>query len=126
MRLDAFAPAMVNLYLHVGPVGADGYRPLSSLMVFADVGDRLAIQPADAPEFVVDGPFAAAAPHDDDNIVIRAVQALLLAAHEPQALAAAREHMKGAGIAVDEADGAMAVRDPWGTRIRLTGRRVTP
>ena len=44
MARSAFAPAKVNLFLHVGPVGADGYHPLSSLMVFADVGDTLSIQ----------------------------------------------------------------------------------
>ncbi|MCA6231534.1 MAG: 4-(cytidine 5'-diphospho)-2-C-methyl-D-erythritol kinase, partial [Phenylobacterium sp.] len=36
MSASAFAPAKVNLYLHVGPPGADGYHPLDSLMVFAD------------------------------------------------------------------------------------------
>ena len=36
-----FAPAKVNLFLHVGPLGADGYHPLCSLMAFADIGDRL-------------------------------------------------------------------------------------
>ena len=29
-----FAPAKVNLFLHVGPLGPDGYHPLASLMVF--------------------------------------------------------------------------------------------
>jgi 4-diphosphocytidyl-2-C-methyl-D-erythritol kinase len=39
MRLDAFAPAKVNLFLHVGGPDAAGYHPISSLMLFADVGD---------------------------------------------------------------------------------------
>jgi 4-diphosphocytidyl-2-C-methyl-D-erythritol kinase len=38
---EAFAPAKVNLYLHVGPARADGFHPIASLMAFADVGDRL-------------------------------------------------------------------------------------
>ena len=42
------APAKVNLYLHVGPPGADRYHPLSSLVVFADVGDRLNHVPTSA------------------------------------------------------------------------------
>ena len=43
----ALAPAKVNLFLHVGPVDAAGYHPLSSLVAFADVGDRVTVQPAD-------------------------------------------------------------------------------
>lgn len=70
------APAKVNLYLHVGPPGADGYHPLSSLVVFADVGDRLSLRPADAFGFEVTGPFAPALAGEADNLVVRAVRAL--------------------------------------------------
>lgn len=53
------APAKVNLFLHVGPVGPDGYHPVASWMVFADIGDRLVAAPAPVWSFVVDGPFGA-------------------------------------------------------------------
>ncbi len=53
------APAKVNLFLHVGPPGADGYHPLVSLAVFADVGDRVAVERADAFRLETTGPFAA-------------------------------------------------------------------
>lgn len=75
MRLSAFAPAKVNLFLHVGGPDAEGYHPISSLMVFADVGDRVAIQPSDAPGFETSGPFGAAIPSDADNLVVRAARA---------------------------------------------------
>ncbi len=75
MRLSAFAPAKVNLFLHVGAPDAEGYHPISSLMVFADVGDRVAIQPSDAPGFETSGPFGAAFPSDADNLVVRAARA---------------------------------------------------
>jgi 4-diphosphocytidyl-2-C-methyl-D-erythritol kinase len=75
MRLSAFAPAKVNLFLHVGGTDAEGYHPISSLMVFADVGDRVAIQPSDAPGFETSGPFGAALPSDADNLVVRAARA---------------------------------------------------
>lgn len=75
MRLSAFAPAKVNLFLHVGAPDAEGYHPISSLMVFADVGDRVAIQPSDAPGFETSGPFGAAIPSDADNLVVRAARA---------------------------------------------------
>ncbi len=74
--LAAFAPAKVNLFLHVGTARADGYHPISSLMVFADVGDRLSAEPSDGLELVIEGPFAGHAPADESNLVLRAVRAL--------------------------------------------------
>ncbi|HJV42901.1 4-(cytidine 5'-diphospho)-2-C-methyl-D-erythritol kinase [Caulobacter sp.] len=75
MRLSAFAPAKVNLFLHVGGPDAEGYHPISSLMVFADVGDAVMIQPSDAPAFETSGPFGAGVPAGDDNLVLRAARA---------------------------------------------------
>ena len=74
---EAFAPAKVNLFLHVGPLRPDGFHPISSLMVFADVGDRLRIEPAARFALEVDGPFRGHAPAGDDNLVLRAARALL-------------------------------------------------
>lgn len=75
MRLSAFAPAKINLFLHVGGPDAEGYHPISSLMVFADVGDQVNIQPSDAPAFEVSGPFGGEIPADGGNLVVRAAQA---------------------------------------------------
>lgn len=74
MRLSAFAPAKVNLFLHVGGPDVEGYHPISSLMVFADIGDQVNIQPSDAPAFETSGPFGRAIPDGDDNLVVRAAQ----------------------------------------------------
>jgi 4-diphosphocytidyl-2-C-methyl-D-erythritol kinase len=79
----AFAPAKVNLFLHVGPPAADGYHPLCSLMTFADVGDRVTALAADAPGLAVRGPFADGAPPGPDNLVLRAAGALFAAARRP-------------------------------------------
>ena len=85
MRLSAFAPAKVNLFLHVGPPAPDGYHPVCSLMTFADVGDKLAISASDHPDFAVDGPFADCLDdHGDGNLVMRATKALLARARGPQ------------------------------------------
>lgn len=84
MRLTAFAPAKINLFLHVGAPGADGYHPLCSLMVFADVGDRLALQDADALSVRVHGAFADKLAGEGDNLVLRAARALLARARGPQ------------------------------------------
>lgn len=76
----ALAPAKVNLFLHVGPLDADGYHPLASLVAFADVGDRISIAPADTLSLTVTGPFAAGLDGEGDNLVLRAVRALAAAA----------------------------------------------
>ncbi len=82
MTLSRLAPAKINLFLHVGPLQSDGYHPVSSLMVFADVGDRLTIAPADYPGFEADGPFAANL-GDGLNLVERAWGALAERAKAP-------------------------------------------
>ena len=41
MATEAFAPAKINLTLHVTGRRADGYHLLDSLVAFADVGDRI-------------------------------------------------------------------------------------
>jgi 4-diphosphocytidyl-2-C-methyl-D-erythritol kinase len=80
MRLERFAPAKVNLFLHVGPLGEDGYHPISSLMTFASVGDRVRIDPAREMSFAVEGPFAAELAGDGaSNLVVRARDAMLAA-----------------------------------------------
>ena len=72
----AFAPAKVNLFLHVGGPGADGYHPLCSLMVFADVGDRLTAAPAASLDLQLQGTFAGELSAGPDNLVMRAAAAL--------------------------------------------------
>lgn len=81
----ALAPAKVNLFLHVGAPGADGFHPLCSLMAFADVGDEVAVYDADALELRVGGPFAHGLDGEGDNLVLRAARALVAAARRPVA-----------------------------------------
>ncbi len=66
------APAKINLYLHVGAPEANGYHPLQSLVVFADIGDRLALR--DQPGLAITGPFAAHLSNGDDNFVLKAAR----------------------------------------------------
>ena len=82
--VPALAPAKVNLFLHVGPLDADGYHPLASLVAFADVGDRLSVAPADSLSLTVTGPFAGGLTGEGDNLVLRAVRALAAAAGLPE------------------------------------------
>ncbi|MDI1365701.1 MAG: 4-(cytidine 5'-diphospho)-2-C-methyl-D-erythritol kinase [bacterium] len=83
MRHTAFAPAKVNLFLHVGRPDDEGYHPISSLMVFADIGDQVSIQASDAPGFETTGLFGADIPAGDDNLVMRAARAFHTATPGP-------------------------------------------
>lgn len=77
--ITEFASAKINLTLKVGPLGHDGYHPLESLVVFADVGDRLRIAPAPGLTLTTAGPFGDALGAAADNLVLRAARALLAA-----------------------------------------------
>lgn len=74
--VSAFAPAKVNLTLHVTGRRADGYHLLDSLVVFAEVGDRVTVRPADGLSLDITGPQAAALPAREDNLVLRAAQVM--------------------------------------------------
>jgi 4-diphosphocytidyl-2-C-methyl-D-erythritol kinase len=75
----------VNLFLHVGAPGADGFHPICSLMAFADIGDRVSTFEADALELRVVGPFARDLAGDGDNLALRAARALIAEARRPVA-----------------------------------------
>lgn len=67
-----FAPAKINLTLHVTGRRDDGYHLLDTLVAFAPVGDRLTIQPGNILSLTVEGPETAGVPADMDNIALRA------------------------------------------------------
>jgi 4-diphosphocytidyl-2-C-methyl-D-erythritol kinase len=75
--VTVFAPAKVNLYLHVIGRRADGYHLLDSLIAFADIGDRITAAAAETLSLTVGGPEAdALAGLGDDNLVLRAARYL--------------------------------------------------
>jgi 4-diphosphocytidyl-2-C-methyl-D-erythritol kinase len=75
--VTAFAPAKVNLYLHVTGRRDDGYHLLDSLVAFVDIGDLLTAEPAKSLSLSVDGPEAVnLAGVGDDNLVLRAARLL--------------------------------------------------
>lgn len=108
-----FAPAKVNLFLHVGPPRADGFHPIASLMVFADVGDALRLEPADRFCLRVEGPLAAGVPTGEDNLVLRAARALFARAGvaEPAlSLALDKQLPAEAGLGGGSSDAAATLR----------------
>lgn len=74
MTIEAFAPAKINLTLHVTGQRADGYHLLDSLVVFADIGDRLWCAPGPDMRLTVTGPFADGVPQDARNLVWQAAE----------------------------------------------------
>ena len=110
--LRAFAPAKINLWLHVTGRRPDGYRELDSLVAFADVGDRLSAAPAQELTLTVSGPFAAALDAGADNLVLRAARSLAAHCGIP-AQAALHLHKNlpvASGIGGGSADAAAALR----------------
>jgi len=74
MTTEGFAPAKVNLALHVTGVRDDGYHLLDSLVVFAQIGDRLTFTSAPDMQITVDGPFAKGVPCDARNLIWQAAE----------------------------------------------------
>ena len=74
--MEELAYAKLNLALHVRERGADGYHRIETLFAFAEHGDRLSVARADGLTLAVGGPFAAAVPHGEDNLVLKAARLL--------------------------------------------------
>jgi 4-diphosphocytidyl-2-C-methyl-D-erythritol kinase len=69
---SVFAPAKINLALHVLGRRHDGYHELDSIVAFANVGDWLRFTPDSGFRLTADGPFAAALPEASGNIILKA------------------------------------------------------
>jgi 4-diphosphocytidyl-2-C-methyl-D-erythritol kinase len=77
MPVTVFAPAKINLYLHVTGRRADGYHFVDSLVAFANIGDRLRAEPAASLSLDIGGPEAAGlGSNGDENLVLRAARLL--------------------------------------------------
>ena len=106
--VEVFAPAKVNLTLHITGQRDDGYHLIDSLVVFGPVRDRLIIQDGKMLSLTVEGPEAAGVPADMSNLALRAAEigsegrgaSLLLEKHLPAA----------SGIGGGSADAAAALR----------------
>ncbi|MGH7045392.1 MAG: 4-(cytidine 5'-diphospho)-2-C-methyl-D-erythritol kinase [Stellaceae bacterium] len=113
MTEAGFAPAKINLYLHVTGRRPDGYHLLDSLVAFTDIGDRVAASPAASLSLGLGGPQAAAlATLGHDNLVLRAAR--LLADHAGIASGAALHLEKtlpvASGIGGGSSDAAATLR----------------
>lgn len=106
--VEVFAPAKINLTLHITGQREDGYHLIDSLVVFAPVRDRLVIRDGNILSLTVEGPEAAGVPADMNNLALQAAEifadgkgaSLLLEKHLPAA----------SGIGGGSADAAAALR----------------
>ncbi|MBI2717720.1 MAG: 4-(cytidine 5'-diphospho)-2-C-methyl-D-erythritol kinase [Rhizobiales bacterium] len=111
-----FAPAKINLALHVLGRRADGFHQLDSIVAFADVGDELRFTPAAEFSLTVSGPFATALPTTASNIILRArTAAERIATARGRKLPGAAIHLVknlpvASGIGGGSADAAAALR----------------
>jgi len=106
--IEVFAPAKVNLALHVTGRRADGYHLLDSLVAFAPVGDRLRLEPAAGMALRVSGPEGAGVPEGPENLVLRA--AALLPPGQGAAISLEKHLPPASGIGGGSSDAAAALR----------------
>jgi len=126
VTVSAFAPAKINLYLHVVGRRADGYHLLDSLIAFADIGDCVSAAPADSLSLTVGGPEAGAiAGLGEDNLVLRAARLLAAEAGRRGGRGGAALHLDkqlpaASGIGGGSSDAAATLRALdclWDTRL---------
>lgn len=106
MTYEVFAPAKINLTLHVTGQRADGYHLLDSLVAFASIGDRLRFAEDGALSIAVTGSFADGVPTDQRNLVWRAAKQANIATH----ITLEKNLPHGAGIGGGSADAAAVLR----------------
>jgi len=81
------AAAKLNLALHVRGRLPDGRHAIETVFAFCVDGDRMTADPADVLTLKASGPFASELPDSDDNLVLRAAQALRETADVPHGAA---------------------------------------
>jgi len=108
MTVKVFAPAKVNLTLHVTGQRDDGFHLIDSLVAFGPARDRLTIRSANALSLTVKGPEAAGVPTDASNLVMRA--AAIFAQGRGAEMKLEKDLPAASGIGGGSADAAAALR----------------
>ncbi|MGZ2411320.1 4-diphosphocytidyl-2-C-methyl-D-erythritol kinase [Sphingomonas sp. F9_3S_D5_B_2] len=106
------APAKLNLALHVRGRLPDGRHSIETIFAFCTDGDRLSAAAAEDLSLEISGPFAAELSSQGDNLVLRAAEALRLAAGVTHGAAIRLEKNLpvASGIGGGSADAAAALR----------------
>lgn len=101
------ARAKVNLTLHVGRANDNGYHPLQSLVVFAEIGDTLCAKAEEDFSLDIDGPFASRL-NVHDNLVLKAARHIGVS--KRAAFHLVKNLPVASGIGGGSADAAAAIR----------------
>ena len=72
--ISEFAPAKINLSLHLVGQKSNGYHLLDSIVSFVNVGDNISIAPGKFGNLKVVGPFAKDLPNANNNLVLKAAR----------------------------------------------------
>ena len=109
------ARAKLNLDLHVTGRRPDGYHEIDSLIVFAELGDRVTLAPKPGlsePELTVWGPFGKDVPVDQANLVYRAATLLADTLDRPADVTVVlkKELPPAAGVGGGSSDAAATLR----------------
>jgi 4-diphosphocytidyl-2-C-methyl-D-erythritol kinase len=85
-QITKYAPAKINLFLHITGRRADGYHLLESLVVFAEYGDEITVQEDDKLSLEIMGEFAGQLYEfpKENNLVLKAASALQKASGKSQ------------------------------------------
>ena len=110
--LREIAPAKLNLALHVRGKRVDGRHDIETLFAFCADGDGLGAESAHPSSLTSTGPFAPDLPKEEENLVLRAAQALRDAAEVATGAAITLEKRVpvASGIGGGSADAAAALR----------------
>lgn len=112
--ITEFAPAKINLALHVTGKREDGYHLLDSAVMFAsDTGDTLKVSLADKTSLTVSGRFSKDLEPDSGNLVLNALSVLqerYPGQVQPCAITLRKELPVASGIGGGSADAAAALR----------------
>ena len=81
IMIERFAPAKLNLCLHVTGQRKDGYHELDSLVLHLDQGDWISVELADDISLSLSGEFCEGVPVDGRNLVLKAAHLLTEKAH---------------------------------------------
>jgi 4-diphosphocytidyl-2-C-methyl-D-erythritol kinase len=116
------AYAKINLALHVRRRRPDGYHELETLFAFCTDGDGLTAEPSGTLSLAIEGPFGEGLSAGSDNLVLRAAEALRMAAGVTAGAAIRLDKRLpvASGIGGGSADAAAALR----LLVRLWGIRV--
>ena len=120
--VTARVPAKLNLQLAVGPPRADGYHDLVTVFHAVSLFDQVTVEPAGRDGITVTGEGADRVPADQDNLALRAIEALRAAVPDRGTGAVhvtiAKRIPVAAGLAGGSADAAAALvacNELWAT-----------